>query len=164
ARALLPDILAALEADRSSEVRRDPRAANVSAAGRSADSLRAALDALSPEQLEPRLVSVLAEEVSQSLPFPDRNGVDLDVPLNALGMDSLTAVQLRMTLQQKLELPLSTHLGLDSAVTSVRSLAAQLLPMFGAQSSVHAGALDFAEEAALGPEIQPVPGILRSAP
>ena len=158
ARASLPDILAALEAERET-----PNGAPPAAPAGTA-SLRATLDALPPEQLEEHLVRILSEEVAQSLPAHDRQPLALDVPLSALGLDSLTAVQLRSTLQRKLALPSSLRLGLDAAVTSVKSLAAQLVPLIASGPALDTETVDLRSAAALEPSIGPRPGQLSAVP
>lgn len=92
-----------------------------SSAARSSTNLRKLLNETAPEQQEAAVLSAVREQVAKVLEFGSPEEVDVDLPLQDIGVDSLTAVLLRNQLTEMTGLSLSAKIARD--YPNLRALA-----------------------------------------
>ncbi len=117
-----------------------------------AGSLRQELLALPTEARQDRLVAYLAQELSRSLRIPVAR-IDPEVALPRLGLDSLTATELKNRIRDGLECVIPVVKFLEGL--SIRDLAEHVLETFEQGTESTAATIDLTQEAVLDPTIVP---------
>jgi len=105
-------------------------------------TLRAELAGLTYEERLARMLTLVQQEVSAVLELRDPDAVVLDEPLDALGLDSLMAVQLRDRFSQLTETNLPATLAFD--YPTPRALAEHFSILIGGRSAPLSADLDMA--------------------
>lgn len=98
---------------------------------------------------EPYLVRLITAEVMRVLGVASAAVIKEDTPLVVLGMDSLMALELRLSIGRRLSLPTSFWLSVDPTLATTSSIARELLPVLEGRVSMDLKPLDLPAAAAL---------------
>lgn len=148
ARAALPEILAALSAE-AEAVPEQPVLAEVKVSGPPPAVRWEEERPAEPSEREPYLVRLITAEVMRVLAVSSAAAIKADTPLVALGMDSLMALELRLSIGRRLSLPTSFWLSVDPALATTSSIARELLPVLEGRVSMDLKPLDLPAAAKL---------------